>query len=344
MYRRSLKHANAVTMVHRWTTSNIVLPKRICVLKNEDRQKVLGCIQTAMDSLLLPTRRVNFDFSKVRVMNPAGMLFLLSYIEQLLATYQRRIRARCPTGSLAAQLLHMFDVGKNLGVSASGNLPRHKSVTNWRYRTGETADGRQIQSLLEQLEQEYGGVFPDGLYDAISEALTNVRHHAYPVKDSRHLVGLSENLKRWWIFATVGKEGSPDGASLTLAVYDMGVGIIDSLRKGFSTTEKLQDFTNGLMKKFSIPSRAMFNAYMLKEAVEHGKSSTLLPYRGKGLPEMLEFTTQTRDGQMTILTSDVHYSYSAGSDSLVFRCESALRGTLLSWYLPLPSRVGGLKT
>lgn len=217
-------------------------------------------------------------------------------------------------------------------MSPARNRPRAESVIGWEYLTGTIADGDSIAKLLDRYRQLTTAEIPDGLYDVLSEALTNVRHHAYP--GGRVPVA----LRRWWLFARyVEPEGEAPG-NLFIGVYDLGVGIQPSLHDKLTAGERALEFVKWLTEKFGAdarPTRALDRA-LLATAIEGTRSRTGLSFRGNGLPEMRDFVLSTESGRLLIISGQSQYVCSASSQqSSTMSCQEPILGTLIVWSIPL---------
>jgi hypothetical protein len=310
----------------------VPFPVKISADRDEDRGRLLQALGTLMEALRGRTARVKLDFSRTVRMFPGGMLLLLAYLELLLEQYPGQMRASCTPGSLIAQLFHHFKLGGRLGVSPARNQPRADSVVGWRYLTGTIADGESIAKLLDGYRQLTSANIPDGLYDVLSEALTNVRHHAYP--DG----GLPETLRRWWLFARYVEPAGEEPGNLFIGVYDLGVGIQASLHDKLTAGERAMEFVKWLTEKFGAdarPSRALDRA-LLETAIEATRSRTGLSFRGNGLPEMRDFVLSTESGRLLIISGQSQYLCTARSQqSTTTSCQEPILGTLIVWSIPL---------
>lgn len=312
-------------------TSVLRLPSSLVAERSVTRAAINSTLRTLLDRLEHTPARVKLDFTMVTRIFPGGMLILLAHLELLTELYPGRIRAVCNPGSMAAQLIRHFGFGTRLQVPSNGNTPRHSSVTGWRFATGKLTEGDRIQQHIADFAQQVMSDLPDGLYNVLVEAMINVRHHAYPDH-----VKVPESLQRWWMFSksTPPRPGEP--GQLYLAFYDIGIGIQESLRRNLHAREKMREGYEQVLSLLGIGTGKGQDTDLLRVAVEHTRTSTGLPFRGKGLPEMKEFASSTTGGQMTIISGHAQYSLRANSEpASVTRCDQAILGTLILWNLPL---------
>lgn len=309
----------------------IRVPKDLASETEELRSKIHGCVFAAMKALG-EGKRVRLDFTHTHRAYPGGMLMLLAYIELMLEFYPSRVTATSPRGTLITQLLQHFDFAARLSLNCGGTLPRHESVLHWRFLTGTQADGEKITALLEAYKSVSGAEIPEGLYDVLAEALTNVRHHAYPSGDA----STPESLRKWWLFSRYTAPTYEKMGSLYIAVYDIGVGIQASLRKKLTTGEIVLDKADDLLQALKIGDANYTERLLLKRAIEDARSSTGLSFRGNGLPEMRDFVMGTNSGRMYITSGRAQYTCIAATrKSEAFGCGASMPGTLIVWAIPL---------
>ncbi len=309
----------------------IRVPKDLASETEELRFKIHDCVFAAM-AALQDGRRVRLDFTHTQRAYPGGMLMLLAYLELMLESFPSRISAVSPRGTLITQLLQHFGFAERLSMNCGGIPPSHESVLNWRFSTGTQADGEKITALLDAYKAVSASEIPEGLYDVLAEALTNVRHHAYPVDDDT----TPESLRKWWLFSRYTAPTAEKMGSLYIAVYDIGVGIQASLRKKLTAGEIVLDKADDLLEVLRIGDANHSERLLLKRAIEDERSSTGLSFRGNGLPEMRDFVMGTDSGRMYITSGKAQYTcIAATKKSEAFGCSSAIPGTLIVWAIPL---------
>lgn len=300
--------------------------------RDDVRGEILQLVSTLLRVLTNSRSLVKLDFSPVKRIYPGGLLLLLAYLELTLESFPRRVRAVCPRGSKSAQLLHQFGFGERLGVSMVGNKPRDDDVVNWRFGTGHQVEGQKIVEHLDGFVEMIGSSMPQGLYNALCEAMSNVKHHAYPTGCS-----VPPELQRWWLFSSCRPPEKGKGGQLYLAFYDIGIGIPETMRLRLDgMRERLAGGWQGLMRDLGLGDGLGQDRDLLRLAIDHERSSTGLHFRGKGLPEMKEFASSTDEGRMTIISGGAQYTYRAQNrQTITYRCRQALGGTLILWNLPL---------
>lgn len=303
------------------------MPVHLIVEKDQQRGHLRQVLHSADLALSRPNTKVKFDFSRVAKIYPGGMLVFIAHLYLLVQIYPGRVAVRAPSGSVASQLLQHVGVYEMLGAPRNGSAPNHESVVNWRYLTGTGSDGAQINEMLTSYKEQVDAEIPEGLYDVLAEAFTNVRHHAFPAAST-----LPEFVRRWWLFSRYVAPRQGKRGNLYIAVYDIGVGIQNSLRAKLRAGEWFLDAAEELL---AVGGRKL-ERKLLESAVEHDRSRTGLKNRGLGLPEMKEFALNTDGGRLYILSGSAQYSCSsAEGKGAVYDCANGFGGTLILWSLPL---------
>ena len=315
-------------------SSVVVVPKLLVAEKGEQREQILGVINQIEHRLRAGNHRVKLDFSLVKKIFPGGMLLLLAALSQLADRHAGRISARCPPNSLAAQLLHHFGLAKKLRVNLRLSRPTHRSVLAWSFLTGTQAAGEQITALLNRYREGTNAVIPEGLFAVLTEALTNVRQHAY-----KDLPQVPESWRKWWLFARFEEPQPGEDGSLYIAIYDIGAGIPVTMRKKLQKKEIVVDLLDKSGRLLSLSDGITLDKKLMFEAVEHRRSQTGEGHRGNGLPEMKDFAASNEGGRLHIISGRVQYSIVRGNaEGQVHGHKDELPGTLLLWGLPLMAK------
>ena len=325
----ALKRAGK-NMIVRRKSSVFIIPEILMAEKEEQRKRILEVVNQIWFTLENTKARIKLDFSKVNKIYPGGMLILISSLELICFKFHGRVVARCPSGSLAGQLLNHFGFAKNLGMIPSLNSPTADSVINWNYITGTQADGQKVSNLLKQYGDNTNAQIPQSLFAVLTEALVNVRQHAYEESD------IHSDFQKWWLFARYREPSVGNLGNLYIAIYDIGVGIPFTMRRKKERKEIVIDFFDQAGKKFNLSNGTLLDKHLLSEAVENKRSQTGEPYRGNGLPEMREFVSSTTDGRLCIISGKAQYtSFGGQSHGQSHSIQSMFPGTLLLWSLPL---------
>lgn len=249
-------------------------------------------------------------------MQPCGTLYFVANIESLLILFPGKIDCTYPEDDVVEQLFQHIGFLEKLGKKCRKVITAD-NVVNWHFATGTDASTSAFQALLLQHQDAMGGELTRSeLYDCMSEAVTNTKKHAYPSRSDK-----SEN--RWWMFSQAMDN------KLTVAICDLGIGIPDSLLMKKEMSDYIRDL-RGLFRTEQMHKR------LLKVAVSSNRSSTGLPYRGKGLPQMLAFIKAGDTGGFRVQSGYGLYAYSAEDKKTLDRIRKCkIRGTLVQWTLPL---------
>ena len=298
------------TIVHK-----LVAPEQFVLQQTTDRELLIALIVKANQLLINPKARVYFDFSKAKKMHPCGTLYFMAQIDRLLLKNKGRVSCNYPKDEIVGQLFQHFGLLEKMGLTPKFEITA-ESVLPWHYVVGTKADTSKFNDLIHSYEFELEKPMRLGLYDSMSEAVTNCTHHAYDENQE-----LPPEEQKWWMFA------QKSGSILTVAIYDTGIGIPESLRR----KPELKDYFKGL----SFRNRRS-DKRLLLAAVGSNKSSTRLPYRGLGLPEMLNFVQKNSEGGLLIHSDRGAFIYRAQtSTQSTGYYDKAITGTLIQWTLPL---------
>lgn len=187
-----------------------------------------------------------------------------------------------------------------------------------KYQTGTIVEGESADELRQALEKLCGqSIGPRrNVYDALSEAMTNVAHHAYP-PDVKRWPWVP--VRRWWM----GGSWSPEEKRVKVQMYDQGVGIPRTLPKSSHWTEVLP-----ILGRID---RERTDAGMIEAAMDYGRTSTGEIGRGKGLAQMAEWTRTTGKGALTIMSGQGVVSFLPGRNPVRRHLPTEFRGTLVEW-------------
>ena len=145
---------------------------------------------------------------------------------------------------------------------------------------------------------------------AISEAMLNVKQHAYPDKD--------EETRFWWIIADI------IDSDLHIVLCDRGVGIPETLKGK-------RWFMGAGIKNFS----EMRDASKIKAAMKYTRSSRTKPSgSGLGSKDIQELIKER--GELVIVSGKGHYKLKGNtSQERSFSISYNINGTLIQWRIPI---------
>ena len=216
----------------------------------------------------------------------------------------------------------LFDL---LGIDAKSTRsiqtkgPKRRTL---QFQTGLLHQGATADRFRAELESLTGqSIGPRAyVYDALSEAMTNVAHHAYP-RDIQ--VWPSPPRGRWWL----GGSWEPKSRVATVQMYDQGVGIPRTLPRSRHWSEVLPIFGR--------IDRERTDAGMIEAAMDYGRTSTGQAGRGKGLAQMADWISNAGSGSLRILSGKGALTYLPGSRPKRRQLSVEFRGTLVEWEVQL---------
>lgn len=192
-----------------------------------------------------------------------------------------------------------------------------------KYIKGKCGDSKKTRELKKGIRDIVGENIEKWtfLHSGLTEAITNVSHHAYP-----NTMGYKQSEKYWYLtgaYNSISKE-------IKIVFYDQGIGIPKSLPASVIWEKVLK-----MMKKWKIPMADRKNdETLLKAAVEYDRTSTGDSDRGKGLQDLLEFVKQRKNGYLSILSLKGLYKYSVkdGVENIkTVHFKNEISGTLIIW-------------
>lgn len=275
-------------------------------------------------------RLVAVDFDKLKKISTSAQLVLTAELSKWDDEIRQRLRPEVDNWDKAIlrnfKELGFFDLFKNNKViELDGGLADSSSLKVVRYIKGRCGDSEKARVLKQSLIGIVGEEIKKWgfLHGGLTEAVTNVGHHAY--LDG---FGFSEDDKNWYLTGAFNESTK----ELKIIFYDQGVGIPRSLPES-EIWERILKFFSGM----SFTERAAAqkkDEILLKAAVELGRTSTNDSDRGKGLQDLLEFIKQRNNGYLSIISSKGLYKYELINGVEKIKTEglkTALRGTLIIW-------------
>ena len=191
-----------------------------------------------------------------------------------------------------------------------------------RFKSSDVADGRLAVDLRTDLEIITGQIPGwQHLYRGLSEAMTNVRQHAYPPDDQGKPV--HDMTQKWWMF------GAYDESRrlLTCSFFDRGVGIPATLPRTY-TRERIW----GVLNRLGLPED---DASLIAAATVMGRTSTGAEHQGRGLTDVMEFVKRSMGGRLRILSRRGQYIYEGEDRDHTSLLPLSIGGTLIEWKITL---------
>jgi len=265
-----------------------------------------------VDAALSQGRKVKLSFKDTEKMYPCGTLVFLARLDLWLTQHPGMLSCDYPEDEVVEQLLQHFGVLSKLGLKERKTISSER-VAYWHLYSGSKADLSGFKdvtlSIIKGIEHPQKELFAD----CLNEAVVNTVHHAYKNYTEDEV---PSGLRRWWILSQF------RGDRMYVAIYDVGEGIPGTLRRKPEWLEFLKH-------------RHYNDSRTIESAIISQRSSTLQPERGRGLPEMLEFSQSLEGGGLSIVSSKGAFEYNA-DDEVRRRRKYALplQGTLVQWAIP----------
>lgn len=308
-----LRLRNLVLPLRRRKTQLVRAPEVMDVTDGAFRARAMKFL-TDIEHYLSIGSSVRLCFGGTKKLHPCGTLVFVSHVEVWQRKYPGRLRLRdLPEDEVVAQLFKHIGLLEKLGMSVDLETS-HEMVRDWHFHSGETMDAATYKVLAlsaqDYIDHPDKGLFPD----CLNEAVANTCDHAYEIQVARLP---PPDMRRWWMFSQV-RDGK-----LSVVIYDQGIGIPKSLL----SKPQWRDVIKKIHQK---------DGRLIEAAVCSPRTRTLLPYRGKGLPEMLEFTSSLREGRLSIMSARGGFFFNAATENYRrTRYDVALPGTLVMWGIPV---------
>lgn len=273
-------------------------------------------------------------FEKVKTIRLSALIFLLAQIHKMHLEHGKG----CVTGTyprsrrIERQLAEsgFFDL---LRVRTPDTVVPSRVNRYIRFKSDQVINASRISELRRELLREdlqMPGLIAKTVFRALSEAMTNVNHHAYATKAfSPESAGMALR-GRWWLFATL---NVPNNV-FVFAFYDTGVGIPKTLPRKYSWEHIRQAI-------HLLPGFLPDDGQMIEAAMMLGRTRTDLDHRGKGLMDLVKLIDILGAGTMRIYSRHGTYTYTPSSQRQSNRA-GFVEGTLIEWRLPIDKVLGQL--
>ena len=225
--------------------------------------------------------------------------------------------------------LGFFDLFENKPQKVITSIKHSPDVDFVRYVRGKCGSSDEAKEKKKELKREIANLVGAKidkwtiLHSGLTEAVTNVTHHAYPE-------GKSCEEKSWYLTGSFNKSTN----EMKIAFYDQGVGIPNSLPASEIWEKVLSYFAKLKLPKIEQKKHAK----LLEAAVSIDRTSTMQNDRGKGLQDLLEFIRERKSGYLSILS--YHGLYKCWIDrgeehTKTIGMDRSLDGTLIIWSVRL---------
>ncbi len=278
--------------------------------------------------------RVCLNFEAVTRIRTPALAYLLAAIHRMRLEYGRAcVTGTYPPSPAIERQLAESGFYRLLGVKSKFDGRPSKAVRYIAFKSEQRISAREITQLrLELLRDDLRMPTPVArtIFRALSEAMTNVTHHAYHRKSYAHARTANQVAGRWWMMATVNLRRD----LFSLVFYDAGVGIPKTLPRTH-TIEKIREVLSVL--PFLNPD----DGQMIEAAMALGRTRTELDNRGKGLLDLARLIDQVQQGEMRIFSRHGCFAYTPRG-SRATNHDGFVEGTLIEWQLSLTKALEAL--
>lgn len=305
--QRDRRIRNVTAAAVRRAASVAAVPVHLRYYGSSTVRHVLEAFFLLVDSRLQKGHDVTLDFRKIERLYPCGLLLLMGWVDEWVQRFPGRISANYPNDDLVEQMLQHVGVVQKLGLPARKAVVDHSDVLRWHYFHGRNADATPFEPFMVELQALLGEERQVGLGNCVTEAMINVGHHAYA------------NGGPWWSFATVSNK------KVFVALYDRG----ESIPVTLLSKPEVMDILKARMWGQGRGDDQLITAAL------GGRTRTKLPYRGKGLPEMFEFTKTSQDSELGIFSRHGYFVYDDQKLERSGRLGAPIKGTLVIWMIDI---------
>lgn len=272
-------------------TKTVKSPERLCLYRAEWYDKTLAFFDEFDTLVLWHGYYVVLDFSELKELTAAASLMLFAKVTRCQCCVPKTfaypdavVNYILPVDKAVRDVFRKSGLWAAIKPGGESKLERLWGEINNPYKTGNDPSS-QMGAIIEQLLKQVGKL-PRKIVSALQESYLNIAHHAYegfkdgPVPLHGFMVG------RWWQFV----KWNPQAHTLSLVLYDMGVGIPDSIRPvSHAVTQQVSDCASIALAmrsgvtRFKIQGRGRgFND--IKSPIDANPSAEyLLVFSGNGL-------------------------------------------------------------
>lgn len=274
---------------------------------------------------------LRLNFNDCKTIRLSALVLLLAQIHKLRIEFgDDHLTGTYPKSERLERLLSESGFYELLHVKSRKNIPIHSRLTRFiRFKSDQKPNSAEIPKLRTELlgnDLQMPSPIAKLIFRALSEAMTNVNHHAYKTKSVR----VRDLGGRWWMVANL----SSRTQLFTLAFYDAGVGIPKTLPRKYPL-ERIRGVLSLL------PGIDPDDGQMIKAAMELGRSRTDETNRGKGLLDLVKLIDSAGAGSMLIHSRNGSFAYTRGKE-VHSNHEGFIEGTLIEWQLPIDKALENL--
>lgn len=295
-----------------------------------NRNESCEFVKTVREKILAGSR-LRLVFDDCKNIKLSALVLLLAQIHKLRLEFSAdHITGTYPESSRVERLLTQSGFYRLLKVKSRPQQPGQSKLTRFiDFKSGQQPNSAEIPQLRSELlgdDLKMPPMIAKRIFRALSEAMTNVNHHAYKTKSIR----VSSVGGRWWMVASL----SAKTRLFTLAFYDAGVGIPKTLPRKY-TMEKIRGILSLL------PGMTPDDGQMIRAAMELGRTRTESSNRGLGLMDLTKLIDAAGSGAMQIHSRYGSYSYTP-TKQVHTNHNGFVEGTLIEWQLPIDKALQSL--
>jgi hypothetical protein len=271
-------------------------------------------------------RRVRIILDEVEDVRPSALLYMAAVImTSRAAGGSKAVDGTYPRSRKVELLLQDAGFFRLLGVRHRVESPIRRFPLDWiPHLCGNKSEGARVEELERKIFGNTTSLAPaasSSIYVGVTEAMTNVTQHAYPIDENINPPWLRH---RWWLTGHVNRLRQ----ELLVIICDLGIGIPKTLSQKFSMAQ-IREWLSFL------PSIDPRDADLIRAATILGETRTGKPNRGKGLKQMKGVIDQVGGGSLHVLSSYGDFTYSFPGRESIANLPEPLIGTLIEWRLPL---------
>lgn len=288
-------------------------------------EETVGIIRLIRQLALRDKKSVYLVFDNVKSIKPAALLLLLAELHRCrLISGDKKVTGNYPANPKVERMLHATGFFKLLGIkSRISKKPKSYPMEYVEFVSHTHEVKGTVRGFREALLGTTITMSPKAkgrFYRALTEAMLNVSHHAYPKDKSRQ----NSSRGRWWLAGHVNRRTK----ELIVMFCDLGVGIPHTLPKIYP-----MELIRAALA--ILPGIPLNDAQMIKAGMEIGRTRTREQNRGRGLNDLRSLVDQAGAGDLNIFSRRGHYIYSAGDGDAVKNYNVSIGGTLITWTVPL---------
>lgn len=308
--RKNLRDKNFTHQIK--TDITINAPKTIRINKEEDHKTFNEFIHK-IEKNLNDYTKIKLKLNHIEELWPCGTLVFLAKLD----VWQKKFPGKMvaidyPKDFNAEELLQHVGALKKLGLNHRRTITSD-NVKFWHYKTGTNTDPQAYKELTETIISNINHQEAPLFADCLNEAVNNSVAHAYnPI----HRKTSQTAVQNWWILSEL------KGEQVFVAIFDAGITIPSSIRskEEWKLIRAIKSWKDGKL---------------LEAVISSSRTSTNLPERGKGLPEMLEFSKNLTEGGLSIISGKAYFNYNAKIQENKRRTiNNRVPGTLILWSIP----------